>query len=452
MSIRILPMSQNDAEFKNKTIYQVQDFFTQDLVKTGKYYFLNSGINAKKGDLVLFQMFGKIIASAKYIDIERYKEPLEESKGCFIFDKSSIQIFKPITLEELREIDPTFKSFNQSKTQIELNKEQLQLLNERMAIEREKEERVIFCKIGWMKNYQGIMKDSISNGGAYNKDNIGHEIYNFKNYNGTYYGFVQSTSNVINLNRVVDYSSDNLEYLDNVLVVFVATYAKGPVIVGWYNNATVYRNIQQIPNDILSQRKDFNDYNIKSREAVLLPVEKRTKRIDGFGRSNIWFGSREVIDDVKQYILNYQDTDLGDIDEIAEIVTCEGYDVKGIAKIRKNQEKFRSQLLSRYKKCCLCGIDNNELLLASHIKPWSVSNEEEKTDFNNGLLLCAMHDRLFDKGFISFNDYGQIIISHELDEINQKFSNINPNMAINMLEGMKPFMKYHRENIFKDNY
>ena len=60
----------------------------------------------------------------------------------------------------------------------------------------------------------------------------------------------------------------------------------------------------------------------------------------------------------------------------------------------------------------------NELLVASHIKPWSISDANEKLDIHNGLLMCPNHDKLFDRGYISFDDTGRILISEKLDDNN----------------------------------
>lgn len=120
-----------------------------------------------------------------------------------------------------------------------------------------------------------------------------------------------------------------------------------------------------------------------------------------------------------------------------------------IVKARIGQSELRDKLIREKKKCELCGINKKELLIASHIKPWSISNEEERLDLNNVLLFCSMHDTLFDKGFITFDDEGKIIISNELDQINRVFSNINLEMKISINEEKKKYLKYHRENIFK---
>lgn len=88
--------------------------------------------------------------------------------------------------------------------------------------------------------------------------------------------------------------------------------------------------------------------------------------------------------------------------------------------------------------------------MASHIKQWSQSNNEERLDVNNGLLLCPNHDSLFDKGYVSFNDNGEILTSKSLDNDLKVFLNINDKMKIRMNENQKQYMEWHRENKFKN--
>mgnify|MGYP000622785573 FL=1 len=51
--------------------------------------------------------------------------------------------------------------------------------------------KIFYCRIGWMSSYRGCSTEKPINGGLYNKDNIGHEVYNYLGYNGRYYGFVE---------------------------------------------------------------------------------------------------------------------------------------------------------------------------------------------------------------------------------------------------------------------
>ncbi|UOY93151.1 EVE domain-containing protein [Ectobacillus sp. JY-23] len=123
-----------------------------------------------------------------------------------------------------------------------------------------------------------------------------------------------------------------------------------------------------------------------------------------------------------------------------------------VIKSRIGQSVFKKALLTREKKCGLCGVSDEQFLVASHIKPWSQSSNQERLDVNNGLLLCPNHDALFDKGYISFGDDGGILISESLNEATKVFLNINEDMRINISESQRQYMNWHCDNVFKANY
>lgn len=79
-----------------------------------------------------------------------------------------------------------------------------------------------------------------------------------------------------------------------------------------------------------------------------------------------------------------------------------GMDIERIVKARVTQGSFRRLLLLECHHCNLCDISTTSVLRASHIKEWSESTREELIEANNGLLLCANHDALFDRHLISF--------------------------------------------------
>ena len=62
--------------------------------------------------------------------------------------------------------------------------------------------RVFYCNIGDMNYYNGIENDSIRGGGSYNEKHIGHEVNNFTNHSGVFYGFVQSNHDTINIGSI----------------------------------------------------------------------------------------------------------------------------------------------------------------------------------------------------------------------------------------------------------
>lgn len=132
----------------------------------------------------------------------------------------------------------------------------------------------------------------------------------------------------------------------------------------------------------------------------------------------------------------------------SELSSLKGVEREAVVRSRVNQGVFRNLLLKRYNRCCLCQVSNRGLLTASHIKPWSVSTSVEKLDWNNGFLMCPNHDSLFDKGFITFKDDGSIMISDFLSEIDRIFTNVRPDMSIELTEGNKSYLQYHRKNVY----
>lgn len=87
---------------------------------------------------------------------------------------------------------------------------------------------------------------------------------------------------------------------------------------------------------------------------------------------------------------------------------------------------------------------------ACHIKPYSVCGEEEKNDPNNAILLLSSIHRAFDHGLISFDDQGNILTSLELEQRDIECLGLTGTEKIRMPGKRKEYMKYHRENIFKD--
>jgi hypothetical protein len=101
----------------------------------------------------------------------------------------------------------------------------------------------------------------------------------------------------------------------------------------------------------------------------------------------------------------------------------DGKDVFRVIKTRQGQHKLRKLLLQNYhSKCALCNISHPKLLVTSHIKPWSKSSIQERMDPCNSILLCKLHDGLFENGFISLTDDLEVLFSPDFDFENQMIS------------------------------
>lgn len=144
------------------------------------------------------------------------------------------------------------------------------------------------------------------------------------------------------------------------------------------------------------------------------------------------------------------------IEEINLQVFPEGIERKTIIKTRVNQSFFRSTILSSYNsKCCMTGLSIPELLVASHIKPWS-KDKENRINPHNGLCLNSIHDKAFDRGFLTvtpdykinvskyFNDYSDDKSVNDFFIKYDKQDIIKPERFL----PAKEFLDYHFQNIF----
>lgn len=133
----------------------------------------------------------------------------------------------------------------------------------------------------------------------------------------------------------------------------------------------------------------------------------------------------------------------------------DGTTKESIVKSRVNQRFFRKMILSTYDyHCCITGLPIEELLIASHIVPWS-TDKENRLNPTNGLCLNALHDKAFDSGLISFSDEYEMLISERIKKYEPEKVNFflrYDNQKINLPQRFLPnkvFLAYHRDNIFR---
>jgi len=139
-------------------------------------------------------------------------------------------------------------------------------------------------------------------------------------------------------------------------------------------------------------------------------------------------------------------------EDIEEIVSNKNIDdtVKAsLVSARVGQGKYRNTLIDYWGRCALTGYGDVRFLIASHIKPWRGSDNKERLDPFNGLLLLPNVDKVFDLGFITFEDNGEIVISSHLEEPD-RIGVVN-NMSISLEERHRIYMAYHRERVYEKN-
>lgn len=117
---------------------------------------------------------------------------------------------------------------------------------------------------------------------------------------------------------------------------------------------------------------------------------------------------------------------------------------KGLITSRVGQGAYRKRIVHRWEyKCAVTGFDKLNLLIASHIVPWSDSNDHERLDVHNGILLSPTYDALFDRHLISFENNGRIILSTAIET--QAFQKI----GVNGNETIKDLSNYNLEYLEK---
>ena len=121
---------------------------------------------------------------------------------------------------------------------------------------------------------------------------------------------------------------------------------------------------------------------------------------------------------------------------------------KGLVTSRVGQGEYRQALLDKFEgKCAVTQLGIEEVLIASHIVPWRDSNDFERLDPDNGILLSPNYDALFDKHLISFEDSGEIIISPMIKPNQLSLLGISKEAKISVTELMKPYLARHREKL-----
>ena len=124
---------------------------------------------------------------------------------------------------------------------------------------------------------------------------------------------------------------------------------------------------------------------------------------------------------------------------------------KALIQARRGQGIFKQAVLRFEDECRITKVDNSAHLIASHIKPWRESSDDERLAGGNGLMLTPSIDHLFDRGFISFADEGEVLISPVADRVSLRRMGVEcekPILTGRFNGDQKHFLEYHRTQIF----
>ncbi|KAF5065419.1 HNH endonuclease [anaerobic digester metagenome] len=167
-------------------------------------------------------------------------------------------------------------------------------------------------------------------------------------------------------------------------------------------------------------------------------------------------GNKMYSNSLKQYRLFAIDTfeDYEPFDKLIDDIQCSNIDTtekESIIKSRVGQGQYRKNLIDKYDGTCIVtGINYEKLLVASHIKPWSICNNHERIDTENGLLLSANMDKLFDNGLITFSNGGKMYVSSLVGNANEQRLHIDHTITVNLKSAgrMLEYLEFHRDVLF----
>lgn len=153
-----------------------------------------------------------------------------------------------------------------------------------------------------------------------------------------------------------------------------------------------------------------------------------------------------------------QPTVSDDLDFSEQTIEAELYQNKQIAetertalvKARIGQGVFKERVSRIESRCRITGVENSAHLIASHCKPWRDSSNDERLNGENGLLLTPSIDHLFDRGFIGFENNGELIISPVAHRPSLNLMGISTEKIVNVggfTRGQKDFLEFHRESV-----
>ena len=338
----------------------------------------------------------------------------------------------------------------------------------------------IFFNTAWMDHYRGKTEgDFPRDGGSWEEK---HEVCNFLSVEGKCYGFVQPAGETIAIERIGANISD--EFIDGVTVVWCARSPSGKtVVVGFYKEARLYRQRQALPKSAIHQANHLQDFFAVCNEenAILLTHKRRDFRVprgsDAMGQSLVWYGDtvrgakeaekvatlladldlaqNEAIEE--SALVENGESTAGTFDEIQQELEDDIQNVLesdlgasekvSLIRARLGQGKFRQQVMQLWRNgCAVTGCQIAPILRASHIKPWrDCANKQERLDPDNGLMLSANLDALFDRGLISFSDSGSMLIADVISSSDRKKLGLDRPLLIRPSQRQARYLKHHRE-------
>lgn len=117
---------------------------------------------------------------------------------------------------------------------------------------------------------------------------------------------------------------------------------------------------------------------------------------------------------------------------------------------RDGQERYREAVFNHFNSCVVTQVSDPDLLEACHIKDYAHCTPKERVDGNNGFIMTPTIHKLFDLGYLSFKESGEMILSNYFRNMDKKRLHLDGTIRISLNEGNKEYLRWHNTNIFKN--
>lgn len=248
---------------------------------------------------------------------------------------------------------------------------------------------------------------------------------------------------------------------DQTIIAF-NLYCKIPFQKASSSNPDIIKIAQIIgrsPNSVKMKIGNFGSFDPELKKKGIVGLTNASKLDETIWNefNNNW---DELAFESEKLIANFLKKKIDSIGINESLNLPEGISKERLVKTRVNQSFFRQSVLSAYNStCCITGLRISPLLVASHIIPWTQSNDKtEKTNPRNGLCLNALHDKSFDNGYLTITTDYKIKVSERIfelqdDNISAKwFKDFHGRSIIKPLRFLpkREFLEYHNTKIFEN--
>lgn len=211
--------------------------------------------------------------------------------------------------------------------------------------------------------------------------------------------------------------------------------------------------IGRTPNSVKMKIGNFGSFDEELKKRGIVGLANASKLIwDEF--NNDW---DNLAYESELLIAQFTNQSIEQVSGIDTLYIPEGKEREVFIKQRVNQNFFRSTILSSYNfKCCITGLSILDFLVASHIVPWA-KDTKNRLNPHNGLCLNSIHDKAFDRGFITVTPDYKIKLSSYFNEFKKDnavedffFKYEHKSIILpDKFPPIKEFLEYHYNNVFK---